>query len=674
MSLIPLQYPPGVCKVDSPYATQGRYTDMNKIRFVKGRPEKIGGNINVSNNPFADLPYGQIADNKAAAAGKYLVIGCNTQLNVANSITSVSQVDITPLRAVATGTLGADPFATTSGSAIVTVTHTAHGLLTNDVASFSGATAVAGVTVLGPYFITRIDANSYTIVANTTASGSTSGGGASVLYTYYRVTLGSNPFATISGSPVITVTHSSHGAVTGDWVTYTGATAVAGITVGGSTYKITKVNANSYTINPGINANATTAGGGTPSAVYSISLQATAFGQGAVWALSRYGYTMLACPVSGVPGTTPVTPSTIYVYDPFTPNSQLARPYPLLNAPAACAWMFVTPERFVFALGTTTPMMVQWPDQADYTQWTATATNSANSRTLQEGSFLVGGVVVRDFVSMIFSNTAAYTFTYTGDNNVYASQLVGKECGLVSPQAAVTFNGVVYWMSFNDFWMWNGSVQKLPSDDIRDFVFNDLTVAIGTNNNAGSCVVGVNSAKNEIWFYYPSGADNRAYATRYAIYHIDQNCFSTGTMTVLSYLDRGLFMNPVFSGFDSNLYNSENGTTIQANTDAINTADDAYVTFSPMDISHGDKNMDIFSFIPDFERQTGNCLLTIFTQDYPNDAIVTAGTYTLSTNTQKADFRLGAKLIGGKIENNTAGGDFRLGLPRADAQPAGARR
>lgn len=672
MTSMPLNFAPGACKVDSEYASQSRYSDMNKIRFVKGKPEKIGGNILATSNTFGDYPYGQIKDNKDVATGNYIMVGCSSVVQRIISITSGSPIDVTPLRSATSGTLSNNPFTTVSGSAVVTVAHTAHGILTNDSATFSGAAAVAGVTVNGTYFITKIDANSYTITTSTNASSSTTGGGAAVVYTYYRVTLGASPFSTISGSPIVTVTHTAHGASSGDWVFYTGTSSVAGLTLSGP-YQLTKINANSYTINAILNANATTTGGGTPSARYTITI--AAIFTNPVWALSRYGNTMLLCPVNGSVGATSASPSTIYVYDSSTPNSQIVKAYPLLNAPTSCNWMFVTPERFVFALGTTNPMAVQWPDQADYTNWTAAANNTANSRTLQEGTFLVGGIVARDFVSMIFSNTAAYTFTYTGDNNIYASQLVGKECGLINPQAVAVFNGTVYWMSLNDLWMWNGSTQKLPSDDIRDYLFTDLMSAISARSDVQNmCRVGINSAKNEVWFWYPSGSDNKNYATRYVIYHIDQNCFSIGTLSVLSYLDRGLFNNPVFGEIDYNLYNSENGTTIQTATDQINTADDVYATFGPLDAENGDKNLDIFGYIPDFERQTGNCQLTIYTSTYPNDPLVTNGPYTLGTSIGRLDVRIGGKLVGGKIENNTVGGDFRLGLPRVEAQEAGGRR
>ncbi|TIL38514.1 hypothetical protein [Mesorhizobium sp.] len=80
-------------------------------------------------------------------------------------------------------TLGANPFTTVSGSAIVTVAHTAHGLATGDEVNISGATAVATQTMNGKFVVTVVDANSYTIRKNfiSTANASTTGGGSSVI-------------------------------------------------------------------------------------------------------------------------------------------------------------------------------------------------------------------------------------------------------------------------------------------------------------------------------------------------------------------------------------------------------------------------------------------------------------------------------------------------------------
>lgn len=429
------------------------------------------------------------------------------------------------------------------------------------------------------------------------------------------------------------------------------------------------------------------AGGGTPNFIYDIAsgtvnnVSANGYGVGGygqgtygtfstnsvnfsarIWSIDKYGQQAIVSPING----------TLYIWD----ATIMGRAYPMYNAPSGVLASFVTSERFVFALGNSAnPMQVKWPDQTDYTQWTATVTNTANSRTLQEGSYLVGGIAVRDGISLVWSNTACFVFNYSGDNFVYNSTVAGRGCGLVGSLACCVMSNVAYWMSTSDFWVWEGTAQRLPSDDIRDYVYQDLDVT-----NANKCVVTPFLTKKEVHFYYPSLTDNTGEISRYVIFHTDQNCWSIGTNPIGSYLDRNLFSYPIATNNDainSSLVYMENGTSFSS----LGT-DNPSLTFSPMDISSGERNMDVFSFIPDFQTLTygsgAGWQITVNTQNYPGDSTLSYGPYTvLGTNVTLQDLiglRIGAKLIGYSISGTNAGGTMRLGVPRVEAQPSGSRR
>src|SRR5574343_1668608 len=68
--------------------------------------------------------------------------------------------------------------------ATVTVTETAHGCVTNDFVTFSGATAVGGLDLNHEYQVTVLTADTYTITASSAATSTASGGGASVSAAY----------------------------------------------------------------------------------------------------------------------------------------------------------------------------------------------------------------------------------------------------------------------------------------------------------------------------------------------------------------------------------------------------------------------------------------------------------------------------------------------------------
>ena len=114
-------------------------------------------------------------------------------------------------------------------------------------------------------------------------------------------TINNNPFVATNGSATITVTDTSHGAITGDFVTFSGATGLGGnitATVLNAEYQITVLTLNTYTFTATATANATDAaaagGGASVVAAYQInvgpSIQVPLVGWGAGgWGLGTWG-------------------------------------------------------------------------------------------------------------------------------------------------------------------------------------------------------------------------------------------------------------------------------------------------------------------------------------------------------------------------------------------------
>ena len=93
-------------------------------------------------------------------------------------------------------------------------------------------------------------------------------------------TINNNPFVATNGSATITVTDTSHGAITGDFVTFSGAIGLGGnitAAVLNAEYQITVISANTYTFTASATANATDAagspgGGASVVAAYQVSV------------------------------------------------------------------------------------------------------------------------------------------------------------------------------------------------------------------------------------------------------------------------------------------------------------------------------------------------------------------------------------------------------------------
>lgn len=678
MPLQPFYIQPGICKNTSSYAAAktfaygegriatGRYVDGNNVRFVAGFPEKVGG-WTLQNNSLPLFTTLRSILAWSALTGKvWFAVADANFVWVANSSVNNPFFDITPQRTALTSAF-TNQISTTINSDQVVVTDTAGAALmvVNDMVFLSAATVtVGGITFNGWFHVISVNPGvSYTVNTGVKATSSVSLGGGVTTSQYTRNILGTNPFATTSGSTLVTVTETGHGAATGDTAHINGATAVAGLTLNGA-FVITKINANSYTINAATTANATTTGGGT-AVVISFNVTVPVDDHGfAGWTMSAYGSLLLLNPIGG----------SIYVFDPS--QGVGTRAYPLLNAPASVDAMFVTPERFVIALGgeggsNFSAMTLQWPDQNDFTNWTPAITNTANIRTLQGGLFFVNGIAIRNGASLALTNSTVFLLNYTGDVFVYQTPKIADNCGLIGPQALCVLGEVAYWMSDADFWSWNGSVIALPSDDIRDYVFKNISVT----NRWKSYVVS-NKKYKEIEFHYPS--TNATECDSYVIYHTDQQCWSIGTRQSTAGIDTPFpYSTPLFCDYNANVMLLESGTD-NTISDAISVRTvplDSYITTSEVDVTNGTQNVGVYGFLIDTQRQTGALTLTINSRYYPEDAAVATGPYTLTPpNPGRVDLRVDGKEVGFKIESNVLGGDFRLALSRLDLQPSGARR
>jgi hypothetical protein len=174
-----LQFNAGVFKDDSPLAAKGAWIDADKVRFVRGLPQTIGGWEALTAQTYEGIARGLFAwrDN---AGNPHVALGTHSHLYV---YTAGSLVDITPV--VANGTNGSNPITTVAGSPLVTIGHTAHGRSVGSRVILAGASAVGGVTLAGEYVVASVpNADSFTVTASTAASAGATGGGGTVTYQY----------------------------------------------------------------------------------------------------------------------------------------------------------------------------------------------------------------------------------------------------------------------------------------------------------------------------------------------------------------------------------------------------------------------------------------------------------------------------------------------------------
>ena len=198
-----------------------------------------------------------------------------------------------------TGSLGSNPFAVTSGSPTITVTHSSHGLSVGDRVTYAGSSAVGGITPNSVEMVIAsvVNANSYTVNFTSNASSGATGGGSSVTFTANNgtQTLGSNPFSVSNTSATITVAHTAHGLVVGNYVTFSGSDAIGGLTPNSVEMQVVTVpDANSYTVTFTSAATSTVSGGGGSSVTANYSKFYS------VWKYTSTGWTTVVSNLSSV--------------------------------------------------------------------------------------------------------------------------------------------------------------------------------------------------------------------------------------------------------------------------------------------------------------------------------------------------------------------------------------
>jgi len=710
MSLQKILFKPGVNKENTRYTTEGGWYEADKIRFRQGNPEVIGGWVPLSAAYFQGVC--RSLWNWVTLGGDNL-IGVGTNLKFYINQGGV-YYDITPIRA--SSTINNNPFAATNDSAVITVTDTSHGALTGDFVTFSGAVSLGGnitATVLNAQYqiLNVIDANTYTFTASATANATDAsgspGGGASVVATY-QVNVG----------PAIPVPLVGWGA--GTW----GSPPPAGGTIGTWGYGLTSTSALRlwnqinygqdlvygprtggiyyWTANSGVNTRGVLLNslGGTVSftnASPTVVTSTILYTEGA--ALQFSGGSL----PSGVSAAT-----TYYVYnvngltfnlldaagnEVNTSSSGTGTVSTIVDVPTVQNNITVSDaSRFLIAFGCNDygssvldPMLIRWSAQDDIYNWTPDPTNQAGFTRLSHGSEIVATVQTRQEIT-VFTDSSVYSLQYLGPPYVWASQLLGDNISIMSPNAAVIASGIVYWMGVDKFYSYDGRVQTLNCD-LRRFVFGDLN-----QEQDLQVFSGTNEGFNEVWWFYCSA--NSSTIDRYVIYNYLEKIWYYGTMSRTAWLDSGLQSYPIAANYvtaslTGNLINHETG--LNDNTTGTAVAIDAYISSSEFDIGDGHNFGFVWRVLPDltFENAESTPAGALPSVSMTLQGLANSGSGVTSTVSQPVSksntyviteqftgqifTRMRGRQMIFKISSNQVNTCWQLGAPRIDIRPDGRR-
>ena len=519
--------------------------------------------------------------------------------------------------------------------------------------------------------------------------------------------LGTDPFSA-DGTTTVTVTDATHGCITGDFVTFTGATGTYASTLNAE-FQVTVLTGNTYTIVTPTALAAGSYGGASVVAAYQINVGSatevplTGWGAGTwgtgpwsigipsttetnirLWSQSNFGEDLLFAPRSGA----------IYYWDATTGVETRAVALTSLAGSTDCPtiqnFIFVSDiSRFVFAFGCNDyssavqdSMLIRWSDQESLTNWSPAATNQAGSVKFSHGSELVTCLQTRQEI-VVWSDSALYSLQYVGPPAVWQSQLLGDNISIASQNAAATASGVVFWMGVDKFYKYDGRVQTLRCD-LRQYIFSDINPL-----QAGQIFSGTNEGFNEVWWFYCSA--NSEAINRYVVYNYSEDIWYYGTMARTAWLDSGLRDYPLAATYSYNLVNQEQGN--DDNETGTPAAIAASIGSSEFDIDDGHNFGFVWRVIPDltFRNSSGDltpqCTMSLIPYQNsgsgPNDPQSVAGssnaviqriaTAPVEEFTGQVYIRVRGRQMIFQVESNRLGTSWQLGAPRIDIKSDGRR-
>jgi hypothetical protein len=553
---------------------------------------------------------------------------------------------------------------------------------------------------------------------------------------YYDITpirettaAGDVTFAASNGSSTITVTDTNHGAVTGDFVTFSGAVSLGGLVTAdvlNQEYKINSiVDSNSYTITArevnsvtditvdgvytpvAVTANSSDSGNGGSSVVgaYQINtgLDTSVYGNGwgagtwsrgawnsaavidtltdtlRLWSHDNFGEDLIINVYNG----------GIYYWDASVAAPLSSRAVPLSslagasNTPTIAAKVIVSDvDRHVIAFGANPlgsavqdPLLIRFSDQENAADWTPSTTNTAGDLLIGSGSRIVTALETRQQI-LIFTDVSLHVMQYLGPPFTFGINMISENVTIASPNSAIAVEDNVFWMGNNEFYTYGGAVQKLPCT-VRDYVFSDFN-----QNQSEKVFAASNTSFSEVWWYYASADSENI--DRYVVYNYQQNVWYYGTLARGAWIDRGVEQNPIAAGLDGYLYTHENG--FDDGSQNPPTAISAYIESSQFDIGDGNNFSFVSRIIPDvtFRDSTASSPSVTFTmkaRNFPggnylqeDDSIITkTATVPVEQFTNQANIRLRGRSMALRVDSNETGMTWRLGSPRMDVRQDGRR-
>jgi hypothetical protein len=616
MGLQRFNFKSGIYKEGTAYSNEGRFFDANFVRFRSGFPEKMGGWVKKYTSSFIGTCR-KIKQWVSLTGTKYIALGTTKKTYI---IQGTSFVDVTPIRA--TTSAGDATFSASNGSSTVTVNETGHNAVQGDFVTFSGAASLGGnvtAEVLNQeYEILAISSsNAFTITAKdtsgvtVTANASDSGNGGSSTVAAFQISIGED--VAVPG---------------GGWGAGTWSSGTWGTAVGDSVTNTLRL-----------------------------------------WSLDNFGEDLVMNPRLG----------GIYLWDatnPTTRAKELSTIVGAIDPPSESLQIVVsTQDRHVLAIGCNPfgesnidLMQIRWCAQENVLDWRPSTRNTAGDLRLSVGSTIVGALRGRQETA-IWTDNALYSLQFVGAPFIFRATLITDGVSLISPNAAIVANNVMYFMDRHNFYVYTGVAQVLPCT-VRAFIFDNLNDVQGQQVTAFA-----NTGYNEVGWFYPSTGST--VCDKMVVYNYVEQAWSISELARDSWDDAGASADLPVAVKTSNdagyIYEHETGF----NDDGQPLS--AFIETADFDVADGDRFAFVRRLLPDlsFVGTSTNPTLTYSLKSRNNSdgTLTTQSSVDVSNTTDFAmtNVRARARQMRVRIESTDEDNGWRLGDVRLDVRVDGRR-
>lgn len=685
MPFAEIKLKPGVSVDWTPTLNEAGYSQSQLIRFRDSLAQKYGGWTKFYPFAVSGVPRDLHAWEDLNST-PHLGVGTTAMYGV---ITGSNLTVITPQTLVSNF---APNFSTVINTSTVTfVDPNISNVTAFDSVFFNTPVSIGGIILSGLYPIAAsVGTNSYTIIAATKATATANNAGTVPAFT------------TTASSSVVEVTLAANGQSAGSNIIFPIPTTGGGVTISGGYTAASIVDANNFNIQIAAQATLGTTfsmNGGNAELVYYISQGPAAggvgyglggyglggYGTGVVpasqtgtpiaatdWTSDNWGQLIIACPAGG----------GIYYWDPtggFT-NMSLVSSGPIFNS-----GIFVsTTSQILVAYGSSIdeitnaptgigvqqdPMLVQWSDSEDFTNWNPTDSDFAGNYRIPIGSQIMAGMAGAANQNLIWTDLDLWAMNFIGQPDVYGFTQIGAGAGACGRHSPQKFRGSVYWMGVSNFYIYDGGGVRVLPCPVWDAVFQNFNTAFAQNVRAMP-----NTPNNEVGWEYPSLASVSGENDSYVKMNVLEpgQPWDYGLLARSAWIDQSVFGPPIAATPTGVIYKQETG----------NDADGQPLVWSFQTgyfyLDEGEEIVQVDQFIPDFIWQTyagatvsAQVQVTFYVVDFPGQTPRQYGPYTTQVSSKYITTRFRGRQVSVAMGGADLGSFVRLGKFRFRYRPTG---